>query len=104
MEGYAKTSMQSKLLDGFGFAVKSVGNTIAKIPIISKGPVDEALISAGEKVGKYGEKRHMKFMTSFDSNGDASIQLFADNIEEINRLSNQPVELLFDLDMVYICA
>lgn len=104
LEGYAKSSLQSKLLEGVGIAGKGVGGAIAKIPIISKGPVDEALIAAGEKVGKYGEKRHMKFMTSFDSNRDASIQLFFDNIDEINRMSNHPVELLFDRNTVYVCT
>ena len=45
----------------------------------------------------------MKFLTGFEKNRDAGIQLFADNIEMINHLTNKPIELLFDKENVYFC-
>lgn len=104
LEYYSKTSVQAKVLEGIEKAGKFAGNTIASIPVLSKGPVDEALIAAGDKLGQYNASASNKVMGQFRNNRDAGIQLFQDSIATINQMSNQPVEILFDKNSLYICA
>lgn len=104
LESYKKTSIESKALEWGGIAGKKAGGLIAKIPVISKGPVDEALISAGEKLEKFGETKNEKFLIGFDENRDAGIQLFTENIASIDEMANKPMEMMFDNQYVYICA
>lgn len=101
---YSHSSVQTKILTGMEKAGKTAGNAIASIPVISKGPVDEALIAAGDKLGKLSENGIDKVMSGFRNNRDAGIQLFQESIATINQMSNQPVEVLFDRDNLYICA
>ncbi len=104
LDSYKKSSIESKALEWSGLAGKKAGGFIAKIPVLSKGPVDEALIAAGEKLEKFGETKNEKFLTGFGENRDAGIQLFAESISTIDEMANNPLELFFDNQHVYICA
>jgi len=104
LEAYKKSSIESKALEWGGAAGKKVGGMIARIPVISKGPVDEALITAGERLEGIGGRKNESYLAGLDKNRDAGIQLFAENVERLNALANKPVELLFDNENVYFCA
>ena len=43
-------------------------------------------------------------MGEFRNNRDVGIQIFVENIEAINAVSNRYVEVLFDKEMMYICG
>ncbi len=103
LEAYMKGSLEAVALSGIGNAGKTVGKKIAQIPIINKSPVDEALIAGGNKLKKLGSSHGKRAMGSFSENQDVDIQLFLHNIETINEISNQPAEILFDKDNIYIC-
>ncbi len=104
LEQYSRTSVQAKVLEGMEKAGKFARNTIASIPVISKGPVDEALIAAGNKLGRFNARTSDKVMSEFRNNRDAGIQLFQESIATINQLNNKPVEILFDSKSLYICT
>lgn len=104
LEDYMKGTIQSAALSGIGNVSKAAGKALAKVPLLSKGPVDEALISAGSKLKKMGSHHGKEAMRDFTTNSDAGIRLFVENIEKINELSNKPVELLFDRENCYFCA
>lgn len=72
--------------------------------MISKGPIDEAMIGAGKKIEYLSSKNIKKVMGEFRDNRDAGIYMFAENIEAINTVSNKYVEVLFDKEMMYICG
>ena len=74
-----------------------------KIPVLSKGPVDEALIAAGERLERFSETKNERFLIGFDKNRDAGIQLFTENIASIDEMANKPLEMMFDNQHVYIC-
>ena len=69
---------------------------------MSRGPVDEALIAAGNTAKNLSRKHSNSTMRTFRNNRDAGIQLFLENIDKVNQICNKPVEILFDRDMVYI--
>ena len=104
LENYMKGTVQATALSGIGNASKAAGEAIAKMPLISKGPVDEALVAVGNKIKGIGAKHGKAAMRDFRENRDVGIQLFLNSIDTINEVSNRPVELLFDQENIYICA
>lgn len=103
LENYWRSSLQTKVVDSLGVAGKFTGNIIGKIPVISKGPVDEALVVAGEKMQGLSAKHTDKVMGEFRNNRDTGIQIFVENIAVLNEIGNKPVGLLFDKNELYIC-
>lgn len=104
MAGYLKTSVQSQMLSGLGAVSRTVGNAINKIPVISKGPVDELLIAAGDHAANAGENSGKIALEEFSRYRSAGVEIFVDNIEAVDRLNNKPAEIYFDQDGVYLCA
>ena len=103
LEEYMKGSVQAVAFNGLGKAGKAAGKAIGRIPVINRGPIDEALIAASSSIRKMGSKHGKNAMRDFRNNRDAGIRLFLGNIDTINEMSNRPQEILFDKEMVYIC-
>lgn len=101
IEGDSKTSVQAYVLKGVAGLNKVLGKGIAKIPKISAGQVDEALIGAGEKVDSFSEKRIESTMELFAREECSCVRPFVDNITAVNMIYNEPLELLFDRDNIY---
>lgn len=101
IEGDSKTSVQAYVLKGVAGLNKALGKGIAKIPKISDGQVDEALIGAGEKVDGFSERRTKNTMELFAREECSCVRPFVDNINAVNMIYNEPMELLFDRDNVY---
>jgi len=102
LEGYAESSIQSGLLKGLAKANKLAGEGIAKVPVLGKTQIDETLIRTGDKLGEYGSKRVGQTMKQLIEKQSGSVLVFAEHINTINRLYNQPVTLLFDNENLYI--
>ena len=83
---------------------KFTGEAIAKVPLISKTQIDETLISTGEKFGELDSKRTSETMKQFLEKQSAYVRPFIENINKINSLYNQPLELLFDTENLYLMA
>ena len=101
---YSSSSVGTAALNGLGSASKSVGNVIAKIPIIRKGPVDEVLIAAGDSAKKLSSQNSEKALHEFSDKQGAGVYLFVENIETINTMNNQAIEMMFDQDTIYVCT
>lgn len=104
LKKYMSGTVEAKALRGIGKVGKNAGRMIDKIPVIRKGPVDEALIAAGGIIEKLGDKHRKSAMEQFKDKRDAGTVLFLSNIDTINEMSNRPVEILFDRENVYICS
>lgn len=57
IEKYTKSSLQSKFIGGLSSVNKVAGDTIAKIPIISKSQIDENLIETSNRLNNYKDKK-----------------------------------------------
>ena len=95
-------AVDAKALNKLGQANRKVGDAIAKIPLIRKGPVDELLQFAGDKMMKHTSDKKFDVLDDFRNNRDAGIQFFTDNIKAINTVSNKPLEMYFDSETVYL--
>lgn len=102
IESYSSTSVQSSMLKGFAKASTSVGKLVEKIPVISKGQADEALIAAGDKLGELNASKLRKQMSSLIERQSNTIRPFIENIDTVNELCNKPVQLLVDKENLYI--
>ena len=102
IEQLSSKTMEAHVLDGFATVNKVMGETIAKIPVIEKTPVDEALINVSEKIDSIGEKTKYNRLNLFDDNRDSGVNMFVDNCEMLDMLFNKPRLMLVDDENVYV--
>lgn len=102
MEDYSKSSIQAGMLTGLAVASKFMGETIAKVPVISKSRIDENLIEASGKLDHHGEKRTTSALEGLVQTRMSVTLPFTENIRAVNDLYNKPVAYLFDSENVYI--
>jgi hypothetical protein len=102
IEGYANSSIQSHLMSGLSSINRFVGDTVAKVPVVSKSQLDEYLIETSNQLGKIGSKKAEHTMKQFANTQSSCVRPFVENINIVNRLYNQPIELLFDQENLYI--
>lgn len=102
LEHSSKTTVKSKLLKGLAKASGDAGRAIHKIPIIEKGPLDEALVSAEKSVSYYDRQQTEKGLQSFRDNMRSGAGQFADGIEQLSKLYNSPLEVLVDKNNMYL--
>lgn len=98
---FGSTSVETLAMKGLGGINKLAGTAIAAIPVVSNGPVDEALISAGEKFEKHSTKKLDANLDVLKQNQMVNVNVFADSISRVGKLYNEPIELVFDKDNVY---
>jgi len=104
IERYSSSSIESQLLKGLAFVNKAAGDSIAKVPGISKSQIDETLIETGDKLKKYGAERTNQKLNQFLEKQSSFVLPFVENIKMVNRLYNQPLELVFDKENLYFRA
>ena len=75
---------------------KTVGAFIGKIPVISKGPVDEFLIDMGELICEAEKEQMKRTLNFFIQYKESGLIPIAEHIDMINKLSNQPAILVHD--------
>ncbi len=64
--------------------------------------MDEALIDAGSKLSQLDSRRMMGTMKMLIDAKDSCVRPFVDNIEMVNRLYNQPINVLLDGENIYL--
>ena len=104
ISGYYSTSIQSSLLKGLSKTTKAVGKIVERIPVVGDTQADETLIAAGEKLGDMGTEKIRKQMRQLIERQSNFVRPFIDNIDTVNRLNNNPVQLLVDKDNLYIAT
>lgn len=102
MEDYSKSSVQAGMLNGLAIAGKFMGETIAKVPVISKFQLDENLIEAGRRMDKHSSKRATMTLEGLAQTRMSVTLPFVENIRAINDLYNKPVTYLFDSRNMYV--
>jgi hypothetical protein len=101
IEGYSKSSIQAHLIKGLANANKFAGEAMAKVPVFSKSQIDETLTETGDRLGKFGSRRTALTMKQFVEKQSSCVRPFVENINAVNKLYNQPMDLLFDQENIY---
>lgn len=102
IERLADTTVESHVLDGAAKVNKTVGRAIAKVPLVRKTPIDEALIGTGKKLSKLSDRKADELLDDFDTNRNSGINLFVDNVRMMDRIFNQPKLVVLDNDAFYM--
>ncbi|MCH4207755.1 MAG: hypothetical protein LKF79_05160 [Solobacterium sp.] len=104
IEKMSSKSVESFLMNGLAGVSKGAGEVISKIPLVNKATVDEALIGAESTLKKKNEEKTnhaMKVLVTTSANCTAP---FVDSIKKVNRIYNEPMEVLFDQKNIYFIS
>ena len=102
LESQADSSVRAMALGGLSGAVGFLGKAIEKTPVGDLTPIDEALQDASKGIGDFnrGVKRDM--MCKITDARSSDVRPFVENIENVNRLYNEPTMLIADDDAIYV--
>lgn len=101
IEGLSSTSIENALLNSASAFSRLAGEAISKVPVISEGPVDEALIDAGSLIEIANDDRRNKANKQLIARKDSCIDGFRNDIKKINALCNDPQAFYFDGENIY---
>lgn len=101
---YQRGALDAKVVGGLGIAAKNIGKAIGSIPVIREGPVDEALISAGDSLGKLNRNAVQNQVESIAYFEDCRMDSFIDSLTSINLIYNKKDSLLTDGEHLYVLS
>jgi len=102
IEKDSKTSLEGYALKGLSKLSSGAGNIVEKIPVISKSQLDENLHKAGGILQDVDTNRTQNVMHILADSQTDYITSFVENIHTIDNLYNQPMQLMFDTENIYI--
>ena len=99
---YQRSTIEAQIVGGIGVATKGLGKAIAAVPVIRDGPVDEALISAGDSIGKYNRDAVQKKLEAFEVFEEDRMAPFIENLQTANLLYNEENAMITDGVHLYL--
>lgn len=101
IEALKRDAITTQAANKFADMSRSVGNLISKIPVVRNGPVDEFLIGFGDTISESEKKQLEKVLSFFMQHKDSGLIPVADHIDMVNHLSNKPVVMLYDKNVIH---
>lgn len=77
-------------------------NIPEKIRNIGEFEFNKALLESGEKLNKYQERQINMAMQEFTELKNSSVRPFIENINNVNKIFNNPVDLIVEKERIYI--
>lgn len=102
LEQMSRSSLQTRVVSGLAVASKTAGGALAKVPVLSKSPVDEVLIAAGDKMDSHEAEKARSVLMQLADHQSGCVRPFIEHIQTIDRLHNQPMTMIFDQDTLYL--
>lgn len=102
LEQMSSSSIETNMLRGIGVASKAVGNMIGRIPVVSRGPVDEFLQDKGSNLSENATQIDQGIVKSFAKICNPETGIFVDKMKEISQIYNHTTEIYFDEQKVYL--
>ena len=99
---YHRSAIESQIIGGIGLATKGLGKAIAAVPIIREGPVDEALINAGDSIGKFNRDSVQKKLQAFETFEIDRMKPFVENLQSVNLMHNTENAMITDGTHLYL--
>ncbi len=92
----ADTGFDNLAVRGVASATGLLGSVIGSIPVIRKGPIDEALESASDFLKNTSKESVEKMLDEFRQNESTDSDVFINNVELIGSCFNKPATLITD--------
>lgn len=102
IESVTGNSIEKYISKGASKITKLAGNTVAKMPRLSKTEIDEILIDSSEKIEQREAERIAKTMDLFIRHKESGIKTFSDNIKTIDKIYNSKIRMFFDNENIYL--
>ncbi len=99
---YQRSSIEAQIIGGIGVAAKELGKAIASVPVIREGPVDKALISAGDSIGRFKRDAVHPKLQAFKTFEDNRMNPFIKNLQSVNLLYNTENTMITDGTNLYM--
>lgn len=100
IETLKKEALSTQASNTLAKTTANLGKLIGKIPVVEKGPVDEFLIAVGASIDESEKKDLEKTMIFFIQYKESGIIPIAEHIDTINALSNKPVIMLYNKNVL----
>lgn len=100
IEALRKEAITTQAANKLANVTRSVGSLIGKIPLVKDGSVDDFLIGVGDSISDAEKKQLEKTLAFFIRHKDSGIIPVAEHLAMINRLSNKPVIMLYDKNVI----
>ena len=86
------------MLKGLSSFSKDTGKVISNIPLLG----DKTLIDLGKNISKEKKKSIEKVMRKLTSNKDSDLNIFINNLKNIDQIYNHPLEIYYDAENIYL--
>ena len=97
-----KSSFGSRAVKGLAWMSKGAGKIRGSIPVVEKGPVDEALLAGSEKLSEFDEKALAEMLDFFEEYKSCSALSVSEQIDTLNKISNEKTEMICDRENIYV--
>ena len=104
LSSYQRNAIEAKVVDGIGIAAKGLGKAIGAIPVIKEGPVDEALIAAGQSLGNMNQNSVQKKMVIVEKFESSRMEPFIESLHSVDIMHNKPDAMFTDGQNLYVLA
>lgn len=102
IEKDAKNSVEYETRKGISTLSKAMGKTIEKAPLLSKSPIDEALISASDKLISFNNAHTEMMMKKLLQNQGGFVKPFIDTLTSFHSIYSQDLQFAIDDEHIYI--
>ena len=101
---YANQSVDSMVRKGLSKASKVTGQGVAKAPLINKTDLENNLLQVSVKLKEYDSDKREETLNTLAETSSASVMPYVETIDKLNRFHNEPMDVMFDKEYVYIPA
>ena len=101
---YANQSVDSMVRKGLSKASKVTGQGVAKAPLINKTDLENNLLQVSVKLKEYDSDKREETLNALAENSSASVMPYVETIDNLNRFHNEPMDVMFDEEYIYVPA
>lgn len=101
---YANQSVDSMVRKGLSKASKATGQGVAKAPLINKTELENNLLQVSVKLKEYDADKREETLNALAENSSASVMPYVETIDNLNRFHNEPMDVMFDEEYIYVPA
>ena len=87
------------MLKGLSSFSKDTGKVISNLGDLQ---LDKTLIDLGKNISKEKKKSIEKVMRKLTSNKDSDLNIFINNLKNIDQIYNHPLEIYYDAENIYL--
>ena len=104
LDGFANSSIESNLLGGLANVNAVAGKALSKVSLFNKIQLGEKIVTAGEKIDEFKKNRYDNAVISLADKQNNNIKPFVEQISMINKMYNEPLQICFDKENLYIAT